>query len=1193
MQGIVDQILDGKYDYENGSLDFSCAKLEIVMHKEEVCEGSFLVYSSSSGVTQGFVSTTDMRMECLTREFVGNGEEIFYCFHGEHLEEGDVVKGNFCIISNQGEYYLPFVITVEHHVPVSSIGDVKNLFHFANLAKSNWKEAVDLFYSSEFVSVLDSGDRKLYDCYLGLSAHPGNEQNVEEFLIQINKKQRVEFLTRESGIKREMASSAYGVVEEELNIMRNGWGYTALQVECEGDFVFTEKEFLSDDDFLGNHCTLPVFIDTQICRPGRNFGKVYIYNSHTSIVIPVNVRMGEESAARRERVQKKRELVRLMECYQDFRMKKISSNVWQKETGELVESMVARNDEDAAARLFQAQLLISGERYNEADWILGHVADLLENMGEEDDTLYAYYLYLTTLVQREEDYVNQVTAEVERLYGHDRDNWRIAWLLLYLSEEYNKTATSKWDFLEKQFKRGCNSPILYIEGLSLFNSNPTLLRKLDDYALQVLYYGAKQESVKPELVEQFLYLVGRGREFSSVLLKLLQRLYQKNQDVRILQEICALLVRGGRVGPAYFEWYAAGVEAQLRITNLYEYYMMSIDLRTAKELPRMVLMYFSYQNNLDLEHSAFLYWYVVQHRMELGELYESYRPHMEHFVVDQIQKEHINRHLAGLYQELLTPAMVNGQTAGALAKLLFAHCIRVEDLRLKRVIVYQPGSLKENVYPLQDGSTWMPLYGNDCTILFEDAYGNRFVKNVDYTLEKLMIPGKYLRMISGMVEDCLEMDLYLNEHERETEMLSTEVQGRSLRLSDSEWVAEHIRRKLYLKVLQYYYDTDNMEALDNCLETIPVELFNLEERAVVLRYMVLRGRYELAWSWVVEFGPAFVEQKTLMRLVGERIQHLEGGEDTVLTEVALHIFRQGKYDSRIMQYLAEFAYGPTKELRDIWKAARSFEVNGYYLSEKILLQILFSGAFVGEQKEIFDYYVSQGANTRIEEAFLARCSYDYFVKERLTDEIVFREIYRMFLQQEEVQRICKLAFMKYYAENLREVTAEILSVIGEFLQEMLSERIHLNFFRCFIGMDFPQEFMLREMMDKTIVEYRAHPGAKATIHYVVMREDGESSEYLTEPMREVYGGLCFKEFVLFFGESLQYYIMEERDGEEQLTESGNLQKSDIRGNAMEWRYEILNDILISRTLEDFDTLDSLTDEYCRKVYMNENLFALQ
>ncbi len=1193
MQGIVDQILDGKFDYESSSLDFSCAKLELAMHKGEVCEGSFLVYSSGEGVTQGFVSATDMRMECVTSEFAGSSEEIFYCFHGEHLEEGDVIKGNFCIVSNQGEYYLPFVITVEHHTPVSSIGNVKNLFHFANLAKSNWLEAVALFYSPEFISVLGGSDRQFYDCYRGLSVYPGNEQNMEEFLVQINKKQRVGFLVRENSIVKELDTAAYGVTETELNIMKNGWGYTALQVECEGDFLFTEKEFLCDDDFLGNRCTLPVFIDAQLCRDGRNFGRIYIYNSHTSIIIPVTVRVGEESAARRERLQRKREIVRLMECYQDFRMKKIGSGVWLRETGELVEAMASRDDGDVAARLFQAQLFISGERYNEADWILKHVGDAMENMGGGSDTLYAYYLYLTTLLEREEKYVNEVTSQVEQLYGRDRSNWRIAWLLLYLSEEYNKTAAAKWDFLEKQFKRGCSSPVLYIEGLHLLNSNPTLLRKLDDYALQVLYYGARQDGLIQEVVEQLLYLTGRGRDFSPVLLKLLQRLYEKKRDVRILQEICTLLIRGSRVGQAYFEWYEAGVEAQLRITNLYEYYMMSIDLQTAKELPRIVLMYFSYQSNLDLAHSAFLYWYVVQHRAELGELYESYRPRMEHFVVDQIQKERISRHLAGLYQELLAPAMVDEQTAKSLAKLLFAHRVCVEDLRLKKMIVYQPGNLRESVYPLQDGSTWAPLYGNDCTILFEDAYGNRFVRDVEYTLEKLMIPGRYLRLISGMVRDCPELDIYLNEHERETEMLSAEVQERALRLAGSGQVDGYIRRRLYLKVLQYYYDTDNMCALDSCLEAVPEEEFSQEERAGVLRYMVLRGKNAAAWNWILEFGPAFVEPKILLRLVSERIQSLEGAEDAALVQAALCAFRQGKYDSCIVRYLAEHAHSTIKELRDIWKAACSFGVDAYRLSERILLQMLFSGAFVGERTAIFEYYVERGADSRIEEAFLSRCAYDYFVKEKLTDAIVFREIRKMYVQQETIQRVCKLAFLKYYAENIREVSEELLTVIGEFLQELLVEKIHLNFFRCYAGMKFPQEFMLRDMMDKTIVEYRAQPGAKVCIHYVIMKEDGESSEYLTEPMREVYGGMCFKEFVLFFGESLQYYITEERNGEEQLTESGNLQKSDIRGNGAEWRYEMLNDILISRTLEDFDTLDSLLDEYCRREYLGENLFTLQ
>ncbi|MCM1112456.1 MAG: DUF5717 family protein [Muribaculum sp.] len=1188
MQGIVDGILEGKYDYENGSLDFSCTKLELTMCKGEVQEGCFHVYSSGDGFTQGYVITTDMRMECLTPQFAGSGEEIFYRFHGEHLEEGDVVKGNFCIISNQGEYYLPFVVTVEHQTPASSIGNVKNLFHFANLAKSSWREAVELFYSPAFEKVFQGSDRQFYDCYRGLSACPGNEQNMEEFLVRINKKQKVEFLVRESEIREELAEAAYGVTEVELNILRNGWGYTGLQVECEGEFVFTEKEFLSDDDFLGNRCILPVFIDTQMCRGGRNFGRVYLYNSHTSVTIPVTVKRGGAWERGRGYLERKREIVRLMELYQDFRLRRISPVSWQEETGALVEAMAEREDGSVAARLFQAQLLVSAERYNEADWILNQVQERAE---ASDDTLYAYYLYLTTLIHGEESYVDEAAARVEQLYGRDRGNWRIAWLLLYLSEKYNKTAAAKWDFLEKQFRRGCSSPVLYIEGLHLLNANETLLRKLDDYALHVLYYGAKKDSLSPDVLEQLLYLAGRGREYSVLLLKLLQTVYKRNQDVRILQEICALLVRGGCVGRRFFTWYEAGVAAQLRITNLYEYYMMSLDLQTAQELPRIVLMYFSYQSNLDLAHSAFLYWYVVRHKEELGELYENYRPRMEHFVVDQILKERINRHLAGLYQELLVPAMIDEQTAGPLSRLLMAHQIVVEDLRLKKVIVYQPGSLCENVYPLQDGCVWVPLYGNDSTVLFEDAYGNRFVKDVEYTMEKLMRPGKYLRMISGLVADSLELDLYLMD--RETDLSSAEVWERTIRLSRDERVEPQIRRTLYLRLLEHYYETDNMRALDECLEAVPVELFTLSERAEVLHYMVLRGRNEEAWGWILEFGPSFVEQKTLMRLVSEQILETDGREDAQLAEAALYAFRQGKYDSRMVQYLAEYAQGSTRDLRDIWKAARSFEVDAYRLSERMLLQMLFSGAFVGEKTEIFEYYVSRGANVRIEKAFLARCAYGYLVRERLTEAVFFKEIRRLYLQQEEIQKVCKLAFLKYYAENAGELAAEETPVVKAFLQEMLTEKIHLNFFRRFAERKLISENMLREMLDKTIVEYRTRPGAKVSIHYVVMREDGEASEYLTEPMREVTGGLCFKEFVLFFGESLQYYITEERDGEEQLTESGNLQRSDIRGNDADWRYEMLNDILISRTLEDYDTLDELMEEYRRREYLGEHLFALQ
>ena len=356
-----------------------------------------------------------------------------------------------------------------------------------------------------------------------------------------------------------------------------------------------------------------------------------------------------------------------------------------------------------------------------------------------------------------------------------------------------------------------------------------------------------------------------------------------------------------------------------------------------------------------------------------------------------------------------------------------------------------------------------------------------------------------------------------------------------------------------------------------------------------MKFMVLRGNFDLAGEWLNTYGPYFMDAKVLVRLIGPLMEKNNMMEDEVLTASAVYTFQKGKYDSTVLKYLAMYYRGMTKSMRDIWKAAKAFDVDCFRLCETILVQMLYSGAFVGEKMEIFHYYISQGPKPEVEEAFLAQCAYDYFVKERITESDVFREIQAMYLRGEPVQRVCRLAFLKYYAEAKEERTEQVNRLAEEFLRELLADGIHLEFFR-----EYGDNHQIaQELFDKTIIEYHANPRGKACIHYVILRENGESDEYTSEYMREVYGGVCFKEFILFFGESLQYYITEERNGEEQLTESGTLQKSDIRGEECDSRYQMVNDIAISKTLEDFDTLDKLLEEYSKKEFLNGKLFLLK
>ena len=122
MQKTIDQIREGNFDYGSGSLDFSCAKIEFAIRRGQQYEGSFHIYAPSGRFTAGRVFSSDWRMECLAGEFSGAEYEVPFRFHGENLEEGDVVKGTFDIISNHGEYYLPFVASVEYAMPESSVG---------------------------------------------------------------------------------------------------------------------------------------------------------------------------------------------------------------------------------------------------------------------------------------------------------------------------------------------------------------------------------------------------------------------------------------------------------------------------------------------------------------------------------------------------------------------------------------------------------------------------------------------------------------------------------------------------------------------------------------------------------------------------------------------------------------------------------------------------------------------------------------------------------------------------------------------------------------------------------------------------------------------------------------------------------------------------------------------------------------
>ncbi len=1204
MRQIIREILEGNFRADNTTLNFSCPRIDLTLLPDCVHEGSFTIYGEEGVVTEGKALSSDIRMECLTPEFAGLQDEIYYRIDTTGMKVSDTVKGNFYIESNQGEYYLPFSVTIDRKVINSSLGEIRNLFHFINLAKADWDEAVRFFYGDDFVKILTGNDSHYYAVYKGLSAVYGNEHNVEEFLLQTGKKKAIEYIPEKTHIEIEIKMDTEDPGEEQrciLTINRNGWGDTSLLIETDGDFIRVEQEKVSDDDFLGNVYHLYYYIQKDKLHNGVNYGCIRLRSYERVLTVPVNVTKCADRFPGRHKhhIEKQKIIIKLMKYYQAYRLKKIGVGAWMDETSGLIERLKELDHGDPATDLFQAQLLMAKERFHEARFLLENNRDRIEELGDEKPEYLCYYLYLSTLCSEDEVYIDSATQEIFSQYKRNRGNWRIVWLLLFLEDERVRTPARKWELLEEAFEYGCDSPMLYLEAWNLLCINPAILLRLNDFEINILTYSVKNDAMKDEVLLQLIYLAQTQKGYSEPLFKILAGCYKKKRQNDILQAICSLLIKGNKYGKDYFKWYREGVEQNLRITGLYEYYVMSHPLDNSEPLPNEILMYFAYPSDLSHEYLAYLYAYVHKRQDELQDIYISYMPRIEKFVLKQAAAGAINKDLAYLYRNVITQPMVTEEIAKSLMDMLFLHEIVIEDKdigewsadEIKNIIVVYPYAEKELTYAVNRRGFRIPIYDSECSIILEDENRNRYASSVAFSVHKLFSAQKLAQYAAPFVPEHAGYALNVCFGGKYAAVADEPNLAQFKFLAGSDLIDEPNRQKMKLSLLKFYYEKDRMWELDEYLHEIKPSDIAFQDRKEAVRLFVLRGMYKEAYEWIKDGAFYSVDAKTLAKLCSGLLADGTYEDDEYMTAVLHYVVKRGKYNEYILEYLIRNFNGNLKDMRDIRNIAVRYGVDAYELCERIIIQLLYTGAYIGEAMDIFTAYIKGGGNDDIIVAFLSQNSYDYVIKEKITDSALVDAIARMRREGVSLHPVCRLAYIQYYAENKNELDDDSKAILQEFLSDMMERQIVLPIYKEFQGY-LPR---LDILQDKSLIEYRSMPGNRVNIHYMILKGSLSNPGFIKENMREVFLGIFVKEFVLFFGETLQYYITEEVDGEEKVMLSGSIGKSDIGDGSADGvcegsRFNMLNDIMIGKTLHDYDTVDKLLEEYYKKDFITQRLF---
>ena len=1054
MKNKIKQFSKGDFKVEQPDICFSETQIFITVGEGEIFEGSFLIENRKDGNIRGLVYPSSFRMHCLEEGFEGNPVKVNFSYDSTGLLPGHVEQGKFTVVCNGGEYDLDFTAIVEKPFVMTKYGKVQSLADFRRLASQDFLEAKALFRTRQFYDVLKYEDIRICNLYANVRKWSLDEQALEEFLVGIKQKEKIFLVSSEQKVEIQ------DVLEDQkccLNLTKNTWGYVPIHIDSNEEFIIITRKDISTDDFVGNNYRLEYRINATKLHAGYNFGQISVSTPYEILNIEVAV---HQNGVRDEmRGMKGMVAGRGLKDYLGFVSGKISVDDWVEKATKRVNQLRELEPDNEYYPLLQAHIYLRGRREEEAKWILENGNHGRFVIGRKPE-INAYYMFLTALLKKDTLHTNRVLEEINRIYMKHPYTWQLLCMIINLDTKY-RDYNDRLRVLERQFFNGANHILLYAEAYICFQERVILLRKLESFEIQIMNFATKYKLITRDLAVHFADLVCRQKRFDAKLLRILQRVYEMYDESLILKAICIQLILGDKTGQEYFKWYEAAVKQEMRIAQLYEYYMMSLEPRKHKKaFPRIVYLYFSHGINLDYRRTSYLYENILTYESENEEIYKLYKEQMKNFAKDHLLKRHIDDSLRVIYNRFINPNSITLDELDALYDLCHAYQVTTDEKGIKYVLVIEKdGSIRQRL-PYKTGrGTVIYLYDKESRIVFEADNGRYYTDSVTYEVRRLF-------------------------HERRYDEVC---KNRSTRLQESE-----VREKM----IQLSFDN---------LKQYGIEKFDKQE---------------------------------VFLLCTKHIREQEKVEDDFILYLSFELLKEDLYDKAVLNYLSQFYCGATRNMKFLWVKAKEYGVNTKSLAERIITQMLFSEV-VFDEEEIFEDYYAGRPYFRLKQAYLAYVAKMYVVKNRQISEAMIRIIIQELMQKEYLADICKVAVLKYYAG--KNIESAVQNMLKECFLEMCEKQMVFAFY-----MNYPEEWLREvQLYDKVLVEYCSSIEGKVKMFYRVRSNEYASGDYHSETLLPVFDKLFVKEFVLYEGETLDYYFEETNQTQQKTTEKQTYSKNTI------------------------------------------------
>ncbi len=1175
MKKRMEQLANGKFEYRIPELILSKKEITVTLPAGENCQGELYLGTQENKQLRGFANSTHRRLVLSAAKFSGISVRLLYGVDTAGLLPGERFSGEVVLSTNIGEYRLPFSIQIKKEQVKSQRGEITDLSAFTDLAKRDFKEAFRLFTSEGFLKLLVGKSPKTQALYLGVTKDPITYQHLEEFLIGAGKKRPVHISLKEQQTFSDQIRESR---KEAFLVQRSGWGYLRLEVECQGDFLEVPRRTITQEDFIGSTYALEYIIRQEVLGQGRHQGQILVKGPYETLRFTVTATKNSDTKVHKKLREKQYRLALLLE-YKRWALGKCTEADYLTGSFHIIRQLKESGIRDLQYQYWEAYLYdCRGEREKARDILKRHQD---KYSIKENPPLTGAFLYLAyrtgLLVQKSE-----VCQRLRSLYQQKRDSFALLWMLLQVDDEFLHSPSRAVFQLEQQFELGCKSPFLYLEAWRRVAGDVTLLHRVDDFWTQVFLFAAKEGLPDSELHMRFVYLCGYVKKFSRSLYRALCLSYQAQPHKDTLAAICKYIMKENPTRREFFPWYALAVEKGLRITRLYEYYIETMDEKSRAPLPQALKMYLIYQNSLSDQKKAFVYANILSHRQEDPKTYAHYEPIMKDFALQKLREGKMNENYGLLYQEFAKEPF-DAQEAELVGGVLFTYQLRCSDPKIRQIAVRHSQMDREEIYPCQDGVAYPRIYRKDAVILFIDEVQNRYAATVQHQLDKLIDE-------QGLLERCMEMEVtepgfLLNVcqdeqiTEENLEIYQRLVEQRAFSLE----YKNHIRQKL----LEYYKANPDREFGKGDMNRETCQDFARVDKVSLLEILISHRKYEEAYEIFSQYGGEGVAPESLLMLCSRRILQTDEKEAPELLSLAWEIFRWGKYDDVILRYLLKYAVASIDDLYHLWQKSLAFAMNTTEFEERLLRLLMFQWDYRAQGAQILARYVKGSGKQKVIHAYVSFASYGYFMKNQPLQPFVLEYLQKAQEQGETLDLICRLTLLESYASG-RKWNAKQLAQMQRLLDDAIGQGLYFSFYR-----KLPPKLLAAwQLDDKICVEYRTDPRARVTLYYALDTGLGDALEYKSEPLTSVYEGVFHKLFTLFYGETLHYYFVAERAGNQQKSPEKTISVNRV-DEKQQNKYQMLNKILAAKKLGKKSEVKQRLREYLGQKNYAKTMFQIE